>query len=515
VSGCIPAYTAGQLFRTGPAGYKLKTEKGTTFKASHWFDGFSTIHRFDISPDSTSSSSKVTYTSRCTVDQLIRNIEKTGSMDGITFGQKRDPCQSYFKKVMAMFEPSRSAEESREIANIGVTVSINMPGMTKTESVKHASGISSITLKTDARMFKSIDPETLEPIGVASQASLHPDLTGPLSGAHAKSDPKTGDVYNYNLDLGLKGIYKVFCTSASTGKTEIIAHFPGKPAYLHSLFLTTNFVVLCVWNSHLTKGGISVLYNRNIVESMNFDDTLPAKWYVVDRKAGKGLIATYDSPAFYAFHTINAWEETSTDKSENDIFCEVVAYDNLDVIKKFYYENLVSTGPGISKYAGKKGDSARPQFRRYRLPSVPKVPTTKEVNAVVEFSAPKALSMELPTLNPRFFTKRHRYTYGIVDRAKSSFTDGLVKFDSETKSAVYWEEHGHSPGEAIFIPNPDGSEEDDGVLLSVVLDGFRDRSYLLCLDAKTMKEVGKAEVPGVVGFGFHGTHFGNNTAREF
>ena len=49
-------------------------------------------------------------------------------------------------------------------------------------------------------------------------------------------------------------------------------------------------------------------------------------------------------------------------------------------------------------------------------------------------------------------------------------------------------------------------DEDRGVLLSAVLDGIGGRSYLLCLDARTMREVGRADVDGVVGFGFHGCH---------
>ena len=54
--------------------------------------------------------------------------------------------------------------------------------------------------------------------------------------------------------------------------------------------------------------------------------------------------------------------------------------------------------------------------------------------------------------------------------------------------------------------DPEGGGEDEGVLLSVVLDGFRERSYLLCLDARTMREVGRADLGAVVGFGFHGIH---------
>jgi torulene dioxygenase len=47
-------------------------------------------------------------------------------------------------------------------------------------------------------------------------------------------------------------------------------------------------------------------------------------------------------------------------------------------------------------------------------------------------------------------------------------------------------------------------DEDDGVLLSVVLDGFKETSYLLCLDARTMKELERAECDGAVGIGTYG-----------
>jgi torulene dioxygenase len=42
--------------------------------------------------------------------------------------------------------------------------------------------------------------------------------------------------------------------------------------------------------------------------------------------------------------------------------------------------------------------------------------------------------------------------------------------------------------------------------LSVVLDGFKETSYLVCLDARTMKEIGRANCGVPVGFGFHGAH---------
>lgn len=103
-------------------------------------------------------------------------------------------------------------------------------------------------MNTDAAIFVRIDLETLELVGFADQTILHPELRGPLSAAHAKSDPQTGDVSNYNLEVGKTSTYQVFHVSTSTGITNNLATITGAPgAYLHPLVLTENYVVLCVW----------------------------------------------------------------------------------------------------------------------------------------------------------------------------------------------------------------------------------------------------------------------------
>lgn len=95
-------------------------------------------------------------------------------LDNVTFAQKRDPCQNYISKFMSIFWPA--GDNSGRNKNIGVTMSINYPGATKSEGESYVSGIRYLTLKTDATMLKSIDPETLEPIGWAIQSSLHLQL---------------------------------------------------------------------------------------------------------------------------------------------------------------------------------------------------------------------------------------------------------------------------------------------------------------------------------------------------
>ncbi|OGM47057.1 dioxygenase [Aspergillus bombycis] len=507
VTGRIPSYAAGVLYRTGPGKYKVDRENGETFQVSHWFDGFSETHRFQLlAPDTAHSSLRVFYNSRFSTDFLIEEARKTGCLGKISFGQKRDPCKTVYQKAQSEFNPDPSS------ANVGVTLSVNMPGLDKSMNENQQSsgrwtgysGIKTLYAKTDSASYKRLNPETLEPVGLASQKDLHPDLDGLLSASHARSDPITGDVYNFNLAFGKSSTYQVFHVSASTGKTTILATFEGTPAYLHSLFLSKDYVILCVWNSHVNP---TMLEKGSFMEAIQpFDASQPTKWYVVDRTQGQGLVATYESPPFFCFHTVNAWQEPSVGGNGVDIVAELVRFDNTDVLHALYYEKLVSSSVEAKAHVQLKQDTSRSDFARFRLSNIPASPITEVKTAAAEWMSCKAFSPELPTMNPKLVTQKHRYTYAITDCGESTFFDGIIKFDSETMETLLWNDHAQSPGEPIFIPRPDGLEEDDGVLLSVVLDGYSGKSYLLCLDAHTLKELGRAHVNGPVGFGFHGQH---------
>lgn len=521
VSGDIPAYAAGTLYRTGPATYKVTTNSGDIVEAQHWFDGFSVAHRFQLhgSKDGSEGITKVSYNSRQTCDRLIQNIKETGKIQDFGFAQNRDPCQSYFKKLMSTFKLA-TGRPSDSFDNVGVALSINMPGLTK-----DVSGIGSLTARTDANIYLRLNPETLEPAGLCDQTTLHPDLKGPLSGTHAKMDPVTGDIFNYNLDFGPNAAYRVFHVSKGTGETTVLAKIQAPLAYIHSIFLTEHTVILCVWNAHITNYGLSVLWNKNVLDSIApLDPHDKARWYVIDRtSARKGLLATFTTDPFFCFHTINAYEEPSeTDVGTIDIIADLAGYHDLSMLKSFYYSILTSNNATDKKLAGR----TRARYMRYKLPSITlasansrTISSTKPRSGSKIHEARVDQSIDLPTLHPQLFTHRYRYHYGVTDHGYSSFVDGLGKYDNKTDTTTIWRRHGQTAGEPIFVPDPSADpfneeEEDNGVLLSVVCDGIREMSYLLVLNAKDLKEVGRAEmevVPEgelkqVVGFGFHGTH---------
>ena len=76
-----------------------------------------------------------------------------------------------------------------------------------------------------------------------------------------------------------------------------------------------------------------------------------------------------------------------------------------------------------------------------------------------------------------------------------------------TKDMVFYIEN-HYTSEMYFIANPaDGSDEDDGILVTIVFDGMREQSYLLVLDAQSFTTIDKAYLPHNIPWSAHGIHF--------
>lgn len=77
-----------------------------------------------------------------------------------------------------------------------------------------------------------------------------------------------------------------------------------------------------------------------------------------------------------------------------------------------------------------------------------------------------------------------------------------------------WHEEHCYPSEAQFVPKPAQSlgetkimDEDEGVLVSVVLDSARSTSFLLVLDAKDLQEIARIELNKLIPLSFaHGCH---------
>lgn len=236
------------------------------------------------------------------------------------------------------------------------------------------------------------------------------------------------------------------------------------------------------------------MQTQSIAGAMKFDSEAPCEFYVFDRSAKK-LVATYHAPGFFFFHSINAYEKDDT------LVLDVIGYEDASVIESLYFSNLLQKIPSTEKFKVQ-------ETRRYLLRDISAIvdPTTARK---ATWTAPATgVYPELPRVSDNYFATDYTYFYAmnLLDPFESNAVIGnsLCKVDMETGEHWIWKEDDCKPSEPIFIADPHGQEEDDGVLLSVVLDEVKGASFLAVIDAKNMKEIARAEVNSVVPFGFHG-----------
>ncbi|KAI3611425.1 carotenoid cleavage dioxygenase 1 [Moniliophthora roreri] len=514
IQGTIPPWLCGVLYRTGPGTYQIPTasDPSKVVNIQHWFDGPSMHHRFEIHP----GGHRVSYRSRKACESYEEEISKQGKVFDSTFGQRPDICQTIFRKFFTVFKQavfggsSVAPDSPSGAGSIGVTLTPDMPGWDKIISnlptkIEHQhAGPQYIVSKTDKFTLQLIDPVSLEPLHAGGYKSLDPRLDGEFSAAHSCEDKETNEFFNFSCKLGGRfPTYKVFKIKGD-GTVDILAEVKDAPAaYLHSFTLTSKYVILIVWHAYFGNGGLDILLKKNMVQAIKkWNPDIPSVFYVIDRKNG-GIVAKYQSPPFLCFHQVNAFDDPNTD----DIVIDMVVYNDHAVLDALYIDNLCDPTPETVFRLGRT--------RRFRLPSVmEQSEETRE--AIIEFTASEADATELPAINPAFNCKPYRYAYAINRNPSTfhTFADRIIRLDTENRESgsKTWGAPGYTTSEPIFVPRPGGDAEDDGVVLSVVLDVEKGRSMLVILDAKDMKEVARAEMQTAFPIGFHGLWSHNDVA---
>jgi carotenoid cleavage dioxygenase-like enzyme len=210
------------------------------------------------------------------------------------------------------------------------------------------------------------------------------------------------------------------------------------------------------------------------------------RFSLVDRHTGEVKYAHTDE-AWFGFHHVNAFDNNDDGKTDVDI----IVYPTADIVQYFYLNSLLNK-PYPEVYP-------KNELRRF---TIDVATGTVSSRRLVDHSA------ELPRINyEQCNSKTCRYVYanGIARQGESAFLDTIVKFDL-TGDVKEWRQDGQYPGEPIFVARPDARSEDDGILLTVVLDATVNNSYLLLLDARDLSEIARASVPQHVPFGFHGAY---------
>lgn len=522
---------------------------GPTFHFNHPFDGLAMLHRFEIHGG---DNPRVTYTSRHTANGVKSRIIRNDSTL-VFFGP--DPCKTIFGRIQSMYhqlrdfgrgEITRRMQTDPEGENINVTITPNFPLGEDLEKEWGVDAGMALVVKTDANMLQLVDNETLEPKKTFTYGAIDSEYSDRFAAAHHQYDAKTGEWFNFILELFPKPTWRVFsyATPMIPGSTQVkkfqpitqnlsrpIGYFlptgPLKPSYTHSFAITDNYVIIPNWSYYFSYYSLAILWYGNAYDSLYFDPNLPVLFHVLNRATGLH-VATYESDPAFAFHTANAWDENGT------IYMDICTYPDTRIIDasfdfaRMYDEQYVK--PATYRQIGARAsdtDVPIPELRRYKLSDVPSTPSNTPQRAVYEVLG---VDIDLPRFDPRRHCKPYRYLYGTCrNRNESTHKNagGVIlsavekmdlgppptsaaSTDEQVESSVPSnKKQGSGPNtrrfdpisascsEPIFLPNPSGTEEDDGVVLTILNEIHgenQETCMLVVLDAKTMTEMARGEI---------------------
>jgi beta,beta-carotene 9',10'-dioxygenase len=415
---------------------------------NHWFDGLAMLHAFTV------HDGQVGYASRFLESNAYKAVRDTGKLAYSEFAT--DPCRGLFKRVQAMWSPSLTDNGAVNVTRLGERY----------------------VAMTELPMAVEFDPHTLETLNIDR---LDGDGDGEITTAHPHLDRATGALVNQTIKLGPKSEFRVWTRKAEDASARIVGRRTTKaPAYVHSFGLSERFVIL-VEGPYVVNPLRLATSGKPFIENYRWKPELGTKVTLFPLD-GSAPIGPLETEPFFTFHHVNAFER------DGEVVCDLCAFPDASIVSALYLDRL-RNADGI------------PWSRLKRL----RIPLDGKGEIVTEELADTGF--ELPRIDYRRRNQRpYRYTWGV--RASDTWLDGIVKVDTETGDVRTWAAAGCSPGEPIFVPAPGDSAEDEGVLLSVVLDTERQASSLVVLDAATLEEVARAEVPHHIPHSFHGQYFG-------
>lgn len=320
-----------------------------------------------------------------------------------------------------------------------------------------------------------LDPETLEDLGVAPWV--------PLDGisAHPKVDERTGELMFFN--------YSRFAPFLHYGVVDrnhkLVTYFPlelSGPRLPHDMTFSENYAILndlpMYWDEELLK--------RNIF-AVRWHPEQPSRFALIPRHGKPEDVRWFEAQPTYVLHWLNAYEEGD------------------DVIMDGYFQE--NPQPAPLEDAGEHGHlmayldqhSLRSKLHRWRFNLTDGSTTEERLDDRV---------LEFGMINQQYAGRKHRYIYSSIAKPGWFLFHGFVKHDLETgHSEQILLEEGRYASEAPFAPRMNAQSEDDGYLVSFIIDENTGTSECILIDAQRFSEgpVCRIKLPHKICSGTHST----------
>uniref|UniRef100_H2ZH98 Uncharacterized protein n=1 Tax=Ciona savignyi TaxID=51511 RepID=H2ZH98_CIOSA len=377
-----------------------------------------------------------------------------------------------------------------------------------------------------------IDPENLETKNFVDWNKL---ISVPITTAHPHSD-HNGDYFNIGSSFGMKSFYNLVKISSKhmsgtdpMQEIEVIGKIPADPllpSYYHSFAMTQNYIVFheMPFLIDVRKILARTMTWKKGLDCFQMDETKKSIFHVINKATGKRVEINYSADPVFCFHHINAYETADVNVKSPTIIilsCDFIIFKHLtysdinvlrsskeelkeniknltvDVRPMRYFLPLTFDGDGVQVMPDSTARATPQEPGSWFLE--PHAIITNEETTLARIGA-----MDLPSINYAHYNGR-KYKYGYFIGNSGFVPDSLVKVDVDTGKKIVWREQNKFPSEPIFVPRPNATEEDDGIILSTVISNLpEEETFLLILDAVTFTELARAEVNVKLPYAFHG-----------
>lgn len=300
----------------------------------------------------------------------------------------------------------------------------------------------------------AMDPRTLEQLGPEDWGGDFPTDWGVCS--HPKVDERTGEMlfFNYSTEYP----YLHFGIVSAAGELEHYAPVPlPGPRMPHDMAFTEHYVVLndlpLFWDPAALAAGHYV---------QRWHPELPARFAIVPRRGGEKDIRWFEASPTNVLHWINAYEEGD----------EVV-------LDGFHQGRPDPRRPDDDRFqaSARYLDANQLETRAHRWRFDLRTGATREEFLDDEF-------LEFGMINAGRAGKPYRYTYAMSAQPDWFLFNGLTRFDTATGERQRWRfPPGVFASESPMAPRPGATGEDDGYVMTFVMDMNTDSSECHVFDA--------------------------------
>ncbi len=440
IEGKLPSWLSGDFYFIGPALFEL----GQT-RMKYWFNGLGMIHTFSI------KGKKASYTNAFCKGLFYNECIKNNAFNPSMTPNYKKP--SFFSGLSNAFATPKPYDN----ANINV--------------IQLGNTLCAVTETPHAITF---DPKTLQSQG---HFNYKDSLQGHLTTAQPLYDKDTKRWYNIMTELGKTSYYQVYTFDEQSNKRHCICKIPTKsPSYIRSFGLTDKYIVL-IETPCLIKP-MDLAFGMSFLDSLSWKPKYGVTITLIDKRTG-AIKKKLKTRPFFMFNVINAFEHN------NDIIVDCITYNNPTIIAKTQLSYL----------------------RSNRIRNESSVYTRLQLNLTQETitcSEPYNHLIELPTINPTYKGSEYHYCYAVATPNAHTFPGQLIKLNVQSGEAQTWCEQNCFASKPIFIARPEATNEDDGILATVVYDAHKTISSLVFIDATTMKKVTSIALPHHIPFGVNG-----------